>query len=77
MHYPTLFHYDIPITHPRNAHSFSLSRRGVLATTGHSTNFIMWIEIPSKRKDIINFFGASDQEVWIKAGVAAFSSLTY
>jgi len=54
-----------------------LSRRGVLATTGHSTNFIMWIEIPSNRKDIVNFFGASDQEVWIKAGVAAFSSLMY
>jgi dynein heavy chain len=54
-----------------------LSRRGVLATTGHSTNFIMWIELPSNRKDFMNFFEETDQEVWIKAGVGAFSSLTY
>lgn len=54
-----------------------LSRRGVLSTTGHSTNFIMWIEIPSNREDITNFIGESDQEVWIRAGVAAFSSLMY
>jgi len=54
-----------------------LSRRGTLSTTGHSTNFIMWIEIPSKRTNIINNDGKSDQEEWIRAGVAAFSSLMY
>lgn len=54
-----------------------LSRRGVLSTTGHSTNFIMWIEVPSNRTDIINNDGKSDQEEWIRAGVAAFSSLLY
>lgn len=54
-----------------------LSRRGVLSTTGHSTNFIMWIEIPSKRTNILNNEGKADQEEWIRAGVAAFSSLTY
>jgi dynein heavy chain len=54
-----------------------LSRRGVLSTTGHSTNFIMWIELPSRRTDIINNMGQSDQEEWIRAGVAAFSSLMY
>jgi dynein heavy chain len=54
-----------------------LSRRGVSSTTGHSTNFIMWIEIPSKRTNIINNEGKSDQEEWIRAGVAAFSSLMY
>merc|ERR1712023_124157 len=52
-----------------------LSRRGVLSTTGHSTNFIMWIEIPSNREDIKNFTGDADQAVWIMAGVAAFGSL--
>lgn len=54
-----------------------LSRRGTLSTTGHSTNFIMWIEIPSNRVNIINNEGKSDQEEWIRAGVAAFSSLMY
>eukprot|EP00981_Chlorochromonas_danica_P005554 scaffold1129_cov164-Ochromonas_danica.AAC.19 len=54
-----------------------LSRRGVLATTGHSTNFIMWIELPSNRTNIINNEGKADQEEWIRAGVAAFTSLLY
>jgi len=54
-----------------------LSRRGVLSTTGHSTNFIMWIELPSRRTDMINNMGQADQEEWIRAGVAAFSSLMY
>lgn len=54
-----------------------LSRRGVLSTTGHSTNFIMWIELPSNRTDIINNQGLCDQEEWIRAGVACFSSLMY
>lgn len=54
-----------------------LSRRGVLSTTGHSTNFIMWIEIPSNRESTVNNDGKSDQEEWIRAGVAAFSSLMY
>ena len=54
-----------------------LSRRGTLSTTGHSTNFIMWIEIPSMRTNIMNNEGKCDQEEWIRAGVAAFSSLMY
>jgi dynein heavy chain len=54
-----------------------LSRRGVLATTGHSTNFIMWIELPAKNSEYINFEGFSDNEGWIKAGVGMFSSLKY
>jgi dynein heavy chain len=54
-----------------------LSRRGVLSTTGHSTNFIMWIEVPSNRTNIINNEGKSDQEEWIRAGVACFTSLMY
>lgn len=44
-----------------------LSRRGTLSTTGHSTNFVMFLELPSKEYE----------DVWIRAGVAAFLSLSY
>jgi len=54
-----------------------LSRRGVLSTTGHSTNFIMWIEVPSEEPVFLNFTGDADQEKWIKAGVGAFCSLRF
>ena len=54
-----------------------LSRRGVLATTGHSTNFIMWIELPAKGPTFINNEKFADSEKWIKAGVGLFTSLTY
>jgi dynein heavy chain len=42
-----------------------LSRAGTLLTTGHSTNFVMYIEAPSHRH----------QDAWIKAGVAGFLAL--
>ncbi|CAM9544257.1 unnamed protein product [Chrysoparadoxa australica] len=54
-----------------------LSRRGTLSTTGHSTNFIFWMDVPSNRKDVVANTGQSDQEVWVLAGVAAFASLRY
>lgn len=54
-----------------------LSRRGTLSTTGHSTNFIMWIELPSNRKDGTNNTGCADQLDWVKAGVATFCSLKF
>lgn len=42
-------------------------RKGSLSTTGHSTNFVKYIEIPTKEH----------QDHWIKAGVAAFLALRY
>jgi len=44
-----------------------LSRTGTLLTTGHSTNFVLYIELPSKE----------DQDIWIRAGVAVFLALRY
>ncbi len=42
-----------------------LSRAGTLSTTGHSTNYILNVEIPTDR----------EESIWIKAGVAMFLSL--
>ena len=44
-----------------------LSRTGTLSTTGHSTNFVQFIELPTKE----------DQNNWIRGGVAAFLALRY
>jgi dynein heavy chain len=44
-----------------------VSRAGTLSTTGHSTNFVCFIEYPSKESE----------DIWIRAGVAAFLSLRY
>jgi dynein heavy chain len=54
-----------------------LSRKGILSTTGHSTNFIMFLEVPSDREDFINSNGQVDQKDWILAGVGAFCSLKF
>jgi dynein heavy chain len=44
-----------------------LSRAGTLSTTGHSTNFCLWMELPSNE----------EERKWIVAGVAAFLALRY
>eukprot|EP00930_Biecheleria_cincta_P008311 TRINITY_DN10972_c0_g5_i1.p1 TRINITY_DN10972_c0_g5~~TRINITY_DN10972_c0_g5_i1.p1 ORF type:complete len:3933 (-),score=932.09 TRINITY_DN10972_c0_g5_i1:47-11569(-) len=44
-----------------------LSRKGTLSTTGHSTNFVRDMIVPS----------IESSDVWIRAGVAAFLALKY
>ena len=42
-----------------------LSRQGTLSTTGHSTNFVLMVELPTNQ----------EENKWIKAGVAMFLAL--
>ena len=44
-----------------------LSRAGTLSTTGHSTNYVLMMELPTRE----------DEQKWIRAGVALFLALRY
>lgn len=44
-----------------------LSRTGTLSTTGHSTNFVLYLEVPADK----------EEDFWIAAGVAAVLALRY
>jgi len=79
--HPKQLFVEIPVTHfkpeadrkPKTTGIYRcpiykvLSRKGTLSTTGHSTNFVLWFEIPSKE----------EEDVWINAGVAGFLALKY
>ena len=68
---PTTGIYNCPI-YKVNLYRFKqkikvVSRAGTLSTTGHSTNFVIFMEMKSDQHE----------SVWIKAGVAAFLALRY
>jgi dynein heavy chain len=44
-----------------------VSRSGTLSTTGHSTNFVMYLDLPTQ----------TSADDWICSGVAAFLALRY
>jgi len=57
--YATKPHYNCPLYR-------TLERRGVLATTGHSTNFVMFVRVPTNEP----------QSHWIMRGVAMICGLS-
>ena len=55
------------------------TRAGTLSTTGHSTNFVLMIEVPSKEPCSGNFhkYVETYSAHWIKRAVALFTTLSY
>lgn len=54
----------------------TIARHGQLSTTGHSTNFVLMLELPTDDTGVIVNRHA-DNVRWIKAGVAAFCALKH
>ena len=55
------------------------TRAGTLSTTGHSTNFVLMVEVPSKEPCSGNFhkYVETYSAHWIKRAVALFTTLSY
>jgi len=55
------------------------TRAGLLSTTGHSTNFVLMVEVPSKEPCSGNFhkYVETYSAHWIKRAVALFTLLSY
>ena len=55
------------------------TRAGTLSTTGHSTNFVLMVEVPSKEPCSGNFhkYIETYSAHWIKRAVALFTTLAY
>ena len=52
-----------------------VTRAGTLSTTGHSTNFVMFVELPSDAPNRTEVEGGAKKvltDKWIRAGVALF-----
>lgn len=57
----------------------TIARAGVLSTTGHSTNFVLHVELPSREpcKGLFAQYSQSYSPHWVKRSVALFCSLNY
>ena len=57
----------------------TLTRAGTLSTTGHSTNFVLMVELPSNDacEGAFTKYTETYSAHWIKRAVALFCSLNY
>eukprot|EP00965_Chrysotila_dentata_P193992 6176088-Pleurochrysis_carterae.AAC.4 len=57
----------------------TLTRAGTLSTTGHSTNFVLMVELPSEEEcsGVFSRYCETFSSHWIKRAVALFCALNY